>query len=251
MVEGDKWIEDDEGPLAAEPDEKKAAVTDETVTARSLSDELKVFAVSPHNGAVNVVETPSITATFTMDVDPLTINRYTISLDDGDRFVEGEVSYDVATKKVMFIPRETLKQGVTYRGTVTADVKDLKGKGLGRDKVWTFTILERSGPEIVETIPPAGADDVQITTNIRTVFNKQIVGVTITPFTFKVRSDEGDINGEIRYNNVTKEAIFVPKETLAYGTTYTAIMMPDVQDPQGNQLNRRYLWTFTTSGDPY
>ena len=251
MDEGDKWIEDDEGPLAAEPDEKKAAVTDETVTARSLSDELKVFAVSPHNGAVNVVETPSITATFTMDVDPLTINRYTISLDDGDRFVEGEVSYDVATKKVMFIPRETLKQGVTYRGTVTADVKDLKGKGLGRDKVWTFTILERSGPEIVETIPPAGADDVQITTNIRTVFNKQIVGVTITPFTFKVRSDEGDINGEIRYNNVTKEAIFVPKETLAYGTTYTAIMMPDVQDPQGNQLNRRYLWTFTTSGDPY
>ncbi|MDP7421247.1 MAG: Ig-like domain-containing protein [bacterium] len=222
-----------------------------THAAKAVKKDLMVISVSPRNGAVNVVETPSITATFNHEVDPLTINRYTVSIDDGDRFVEGGVTYNQATRKIMFIPKETLKQGVTYRGTITADVRNLMGKPMGTSKVWTFTILERTGPEIIETVPGIEAEDVPITSNIKVVFNKQIVGVTLTPFSFKVKNEKGEIDGDIRYNSMKREAIFVPAETLEFGTVYEVFLLPGIQDLQGNQLSRQYTWAFMTSGDPY
>ena len=120
-----------------------------------------VTSTSPADGATGVSATSAVTATFSEDVDPATVNTTTMQLrDPANNLVGASVTYDSATRTARLTPSAPLAANTTYRATVkggTTDptVKDIAGNRLAADVTWTFTTA--AGPVCPCTIWPSSA----------------------------------------------------------------------------------------------
>ena len=102
-----------------------------------------VNSVSPVNGAVNVVATANITATFSEAMDPVTISASSFELRDSlSNLVSASVSYNVGTKTAVLNPTGPLGNSTTYTATVkggASGVKDIPGNAMSANFTWSFT----------------------------------------------------------------------------------------------------------------
>ncbi len=89
----------------------------------------------PANGATDVCINKAVAATFSKEMDPLTITNLTFTVAG----VIGTVTYDASTKIATFTPTGDLAASTPYTATITTGVKDLAGNGLAVNKVWSFT----------------------------------------------------------------------------------------------------------------
>jgi hypothetical protein len=208
-----------------------------------------VVNTSPANGASGVILTPSIIVTFSEPMKEMTVNDYTFTLDDGETYIPGTVTYNTPTNKAMFTPKIKLLKGRTYRATLSKDIKDFSGNNLVSPKVFTFTTINPAGPRPVKIHPLNGTKGVNITTDIRAVFDKQILSLTLTDFNVRVTDREKQIKGRISYDTFSKQMVFIPHKPLAYGMDYQVKLMPGIQDISGNDLEE-YSWSFKTAMDP-
>lgn len=96
-----------------------------------------VILTNPTNNETNVALNKTITATFDMPMDPLTITNATFTVKNGASNVAGTVSYlgTVAT----FVPNANLLGGTVYTATITTGAKNLGGIALATNYVWNFT----------------------------------------------------------------------------------------------------------------
>jgi len=76
----------------------------------------------PASGALSVVQDVNITANFSADMDPSTINGSTFELSDGVGPVAGIVSYSSGT--LTFVPSAILDHSTVYTATITTGAKD-------------------------------------------------------------------------------------------------------------------------------
>jgi Ice-binding-like/Bacterial Ig-like domain len=102
-----------------------------------------VTLVTPPDGST-LVCTAVITATFSKDMNPATINSpaTTFTLTGPSGSVAGTVNYVVATRIATFTP-STLPLGppnASFTATVSTAAKDNFGNALAANKVWTFTV---------------------------------------------------------------------------------------------------------------
>ena len=97
----------------------------------------KVIATDPADNATGVSLNKIITASFSMPMDPLTINTTTFTLKDGNTIIAGAISYSGTT--VTFNPTNPLVAGTTYTATINTGVKNLAGVPLASDYVWDFS----------------------------------------------------------------------------------------------------------------
>ncbi len=98
-------------------------------------------------------------------------------------------------------------------------------------------------PEVVSTNPANADTGVSIATKVTASFNEVMdPGSLATSFTLKQGTTL--IAGEVSYTGVT--ATFIPANTLANNTTYTATITTGAKDPAGNALVKDYVWTFKT-----
>jgi hypothetical protein len=98
----------------------------------------RVIATSPGARATGVSVRVAISATFSEDMDPATINAATFTLTRDATRVAGRVTYDPATRTATFIPHEDLAYGTEYTATITTGARDLAGNGLVEFN-WSFT----------------------------------------------------------------------------------------------------------------
>jgi hypothetical protein len=104
-----------------------------------------VTLVTPPDGSTLVCpNTAVITATFSKDMNPATINSpaTTFTLSGPSGSVPGTVNYVVATRVATFTPT-TLPLGppnASFTATVSTAAKDNFGNALTTSKVWTFTV---------------------------------------------------------------------------------------------------------------
>jgi hypothetical protein len=100
-----------------------------------------VSSVSPLPNATGVSTDTSVTATFSKDMDPATINTSTFKLvEDASRTpVAGSIVYDSNTNGATFQPSKKLSNKTMYRVRITADVKDKAGNALAQEDTWVFT----------------------------------------------------------------------------------------------------------------
>lgn len=123
-----------------------------TWTTGNLADTVRptVLNTDPADLATDVPLNRDITATFSEEMDSLTITNLTFTVTgDGFPVPGGLVSYDPLTSVATFNPDIDLTAGVTYTATITADATDLAGNELegnqlplppaASDYVWTFT----------------------------------------------------------------------------------------------------------------
>ena len=99
-----------------------------------------VTAVTPANGATGVVPGVAPTATFSVAMNPTTINASTFTLSaPGGVAIVGSVAYNAATLVAVFTPAASLAYNTTYTATVTTGVMDTLGDETARNSVWSFT----------------------------------------------------------------------------------------------------------------
>jgi Ice-binding-like/Bacterial Ig-like domain len=227
----------------------------------------------PADGAARVVTNTNLTATFSVAMDPATIaspaTSFTLKESVSGVPVAGVVTY--AGNTATFNPNNDLTPNTRYTATVSTGAKDLNGKALASDHVWSFTtgpttdILPRvsssvplktnSGPTL--NVSPASA--------ISATFDKAMDPATITAGTFTVTGPGTTpvpaVAVPVTYDAVTNKATFHPLTTLLTpGVTYTATVkgtgVSAAKDLIGNALAGNsltpatagdYVWSFTTA----
>jgi hypothetical protein len=95
-----------------------------------------ITSTDPVNNLTGVPRNSEIAFTFSEAMDTSTINNSTFTLKQGSTNVSGTVSYSGTTAK--FTPTNTLASATTYTATITTGAKNLAGKGLAINSVWSF-----------------------------------------------------------------------------------------------------------------
>ncbi|MBC7883934.1 MAG: Ig-like domain-containing protein [Saprospiraceae bacterium] len=209
-----------------------------------------VISTDPVNNATNVSPDKTISATFSVPMDPSTINGSTFTLKLGTATVSGTVTYSGTT--AFLNPTTNLQPGTEYTATITTGAKNLAGTPLAANYIWTFTTSAATAPTVTSTDPLNNATGVSLNKTITATFSVPMDPSTINGTTFTLKNGTTSISGTVTYSGTT--ASFNPTENLLSGNTYTATITTGAKDVQGTPLSNNYVWTFSTvdpAGGPF
>jgi predicted RNA-binding protein with TRAM domain len=204
-----------------------------------------ITVTNPVNRSVNVAIDATVSATFSKQMNPVTISPLTFMLKQGTNTVAGVVTYKDMT--ATFTPASPLLYGVEYTATVSAGVKDLLGKSIPSDSTWKFTtviFVPPVLPVVLSTDPENAAINVALNKVIRATFSKTMDNSTINSTTFKVMNGTTPVSGTISY--VGNIGSFTPISALLNGTTYDVTITTGSKDTEGNAMANDKKWSFTT-----
>ena len=202
-----------------------------------------VISTDPANNASGVPLNKTLTATFSMLMDPLTINTNTFTLKQGVTTVAGTVTYTGTTAS--FVPSANLTPGVVYTATITTGAKNLAGTALTNDYVWIFTTAAAGGvPAVISTDPANNAIGVPLNKLVTANFNMPMDPLTINTTSFTIRQGLTTVAGTVTYTGTT--ATFAPTANFSPGLVYTATITTGAKNLAGTALASNYMWTFTT-----
>lgn len=213
-----------------------------------------VVAVTPVNNEVNVpYNIQSITAEFSVPMDPATLNTASFTLSKGNPavLVTGVVTY---ANKVAELTLDTnLTINTLYTATITTVAKSANGVALSSNYVWTFTTgatADTTPPTVISTSPANGDINVSITKIITATFSEAMKSLSITAagiFTVKETNTSLNVPGTTTYSVINNTASFQPTANLTADTNYTAVITTAVKDLAGNAMLNDYNWTFKTA----
>lgn len=145
------------------------------VTAPSVSSS------GPANAATNVPRNPTVTATFSEDMTPSTINASTFVVMNGAIPVAGTVTY--ANKVATFIPTAVLPPNTNFTATISTGVKDAAGNPLAVAKTWSFlTIATPVGGPSAVNLGTAGNYVIVAKSGVSTTGTTTVVGdIALSP----------------------------------------------------------------------
>jgi hypothetical protein len=135
-----------------------------------------VTAMVPADLAKSVPVNKAISATFSEDMNPLTVSTATFTLQHGATVIQGTVIYSGIT--ALFTPKYNLDANTAYNATITTGAKDLAGNVLSRNYIWSFTTAAASaaaGPAPVN-LGTAGYFVILAKTGVSTTGTTAIVG---------------------------------------------------------------------------
>lgn len=124
-----------------DPDTAGKTVTGKMVDARAALTP-RVTAVAPKPGARRVSPATNVTATFSENMLPSSINAETLTLarSGSSPPVAAVVTYDPATRKATLDANRRLRRGVTYTAKLSTGVEDVRGDTLMSRKKWRFAV---------------------------------------------------------------------------------------------------------------
>ena len=205
-----------------------------------------VISETPPSGAAGVCPTAVITATFSVAMQPATINATTFTVTPG---VIGTITHDTTNTIFTFTPSSALALSTQYTATITTGAIDVYGIALASDFVWTFTTSsEACAPPTVLSVTPGNG--VCPSTAVTATFSEAMLASTIiSPATTFTLTGPGvtPVAGAVTYAAST--ATFTPTNPLAVSTLYTATITTGAQDLNGDALASNNVWTFTTASD--
>ncbi|WP_158727860.1 MULTISPECIES: Ig-like domain-containing protein [unclassified Flavobacterium] len=201
-----------------------------------------VITTDPTNNQQNVALNKTITATFSIPMDPLTINNSTITVKQGTNTIAGAITFSGST--VSFVPTNPLTVNTVYTITITTAAKSLQGTPLSADYVWNFTTVPV--PTVTATDPFNSAIGVDLNKTLTANFSIAMDPLTINTTTFTLRQGTTVIPGAVLYTGGTT-ASFNPVNALNPGLVYTATITTGAKSLAGIPLASNYVWNFTTS----
>jgi hypothetical protein len=206
-----------------------------------------VVSVTPAQGATGVLINTTVTATFSMAMNPASITTGTFMVTGpGGTAVAGAVAYSGMT--ATFTPSAVLAYGTTYTATITTGAAAPGGAALMGPFAWSFTTITPP-PAVVSTIPANGATNVPIGQVLTATFSEAMNPATISATTFTLTVTGGAaVTGTFSYSGVV--ATFTPSASLANSTNYTATITTGATSVAGTPLAANYVWKFTTITPP-
>jgi len=218
------------------------------------------ISVVPLAGAVGVCSSAAVTATFSVPMNPSTINATTFTLTAPGTpagappvAVAGVITSDPTNTIYTFTPSSALALSTTYTATITTGAVDEYGIALANDLGWSFTTSgEPCAAPTVSSVTPVLTAGVCPSTVVTATFSEAMNPSTINTTTFTLTmpgtppsAPPVAVAGTVTYAGST--ATFAPTSALAMDTTYTATITTGAQDLNGDALPSDYPWTFTTA----
>lgn len=179
-----------------------------TFTTGVLADNTApvVTQVTPADLATNVAVNSVVTATFSKDMDPLTVSTATFTVAG----VTGVVSYDTATRTATFKPAADLAVNTKYTATVTTGARDSTSNPLVNDKVWSFTTASVIVPPPASQLGTAGTYGIMATSTITSTGPSVINGdVALEPGSAMIGFPPATVNGTIHINDSVSHQAFI------------------------------------------
>jgi hypothetical protein len=211
-----------------------------------------VISTNPINNATSIAINSKISAAFSVAMDPSTITIANFTLQQGTAMVSGSVTNTDTT--ATFTPAANMAPNTIYTATITAGAKDISGKTLVKDYIWSFTsgaIPDITLPTVTLTDPANSATGVALNKLIVITFSKPMDQTTITSLTFTLKQGSTPVSGAVTYNGTNNKATFTPaSNSLAYNKIYTATVTTGAKDMAGNALASNNTVSFTTVNAP-
>jgi len=206
-----------------------------------------VVSTAPAQGATSVAVSANLSTTFSMAMNPATLNGTTFTVTGpGGAAVAGSISYSGTT--ATFTPAAVLAYNSLYTASISTGAKNLGGVSLLGAYTWSFTTITPA-PTVTAAVPANAATNVPIAQTLSATFSEAMAPATISASTFTLsRPGEASIAGVVSYSGTV--ATFTPAANLAYGTAYTATITTGAQDLAGTPIAAAYVWTFTTITPP-
>lgn len=210
-----------------------------------------VISTVPINLATGVPINQALSATFSVAMDPATIDAATFTLaGPGATVVVGAVTYVPAGSVATFTPTVDLLPSTVYTATITTGAKDLAGTALASNYVWTFTTAAAVviiPPTVISTVPANAATGVPLNQIVSATFSVPMNPATINSTTFSLTGPGATaVAGLVAYAAVGNTLTFTPTAKLTSSTKYTATITTGAEDLAGNALASNYVWVFTT-----
>jgi hypothetical protein len=203
-----------------------------------------VTLTDPIDNATGVSATKTVTANFSVAMDPLTLTGTTFTLKQGTTSVLGAVSYTGTTAS--FNPTMTaLLPNTVYTATITKGAKNVAGIALASDYIWSFTTAALVIPTVTATDPLDNAINVLLGKTVTASFSIAMDQTTITGTTFTLKQGTASVAGAVSYVGTT--ASFNPTVDLLPGLVYTATITTGVKSLGGASLAADKVWSFTTT----
>ena len=210
-----------------------------------------VISTVPLNLATGVPINQALSATFSVAMNPATIDAATFTLSGpGGTAVTGTITYVAAGSVATFTPAASLASSTVYTATITTGATDLEGTALASNYVWIFTTAAAPvlvPPTVVSTIPTNGATAVPLNQIVSATFSVAMNPATITATTFTLTGPGATpVPGLLAYAAIGNTLTFTPTTNLPASTLFTATITTGAQDLAGVGLASNYVWTFTT-----
>jgi hypothetical protein len=203
-----------------------------------------VISTDPANNAINVATNKVIRATFSVPMDPATINNSSFTVMQGTTPVAGTVTYSGNTAS--FTPASSLVTGNQYTATISNTVKNASGVNMVNNYVWRFSTGTMAAPFVISTDPSNNAMGVALNKTVTATFNMAMDPTTLNSSTFTIRQGSNPVTGVITYNGNT--ATFTHVANFNPGTLYTATITTGAKNTFGAPMAANYVWVFTTQG---
>ncbi len=92
--------------------------------------------------------------------------------------------------------------------------------------------------------------NVPVTSSVKVDFQEAMATSFINVSTFLLKSAGNSVKGTVSYDQTTFEATFTPVSSLAYFSSYSAILTTEIRDEAMNTMLSPFSWDFTTEADP-
>jgi hypothetical protein len=211
----------------------------------------------PTNGEQNAPTNTKISATFSEDMDPASINGTTFQLTGpGATAIAGNVTYAANSRSALFAPSSpnTLTADTDFTGTISG-AKDLAGNSLAANYVWRFrtgATSDNAPPTVVSTNPADGASGLCNNQQVNVTFSEAMDPATIDAASLIVQrsgpSPQPALPGVVRYDAAARIASFAAAPALGAGS-FTVTVTTAVKDLAGNPLAASKVTTFTSGTD--
>ncbi|MBK5278521.1 MAG: Ig-like domain-containing protein, partial [Bacteroidia bacterium] len=204
-----------------------------------------VISTDPITSGTNRAINSNISATFSVAMDPASISNSTFTLQKAGASVAGTTTYTGTTAS--FRPTADLSPNTVYTAMISKDAKNMDGRGMSKDYIWTFTTSAKSDlilPTVTLTDPLNSAVGVALSKVVKVTFSEAMDAATITSFTVAVRQGTTSVLGVVTYAGTV--ATFTPAANLLPGKVYTVTVTTGAKDMAGNALAVNSTTTFTT-----
>jgi len=216
----------------------------------TVGDGPGVVSTDPEEGATGVSLLAKISAEFTREMNPASLNSGTF-LVTCDGAVTGVVSYQAASRTAVFDPGSPLPEFRNCEATLTTGVQDSSGVPLLAEYRWSFQTAGMA-PEVVATDPADRAFEVSIKSRTVTIeFSEPLDPATVTGENISVTDHGGSWGGATKWVGGANNAVTVTfAENLEPGRLYFVEVGSGVTDLAGLSLPAPYTGAFWTRVAP-
>ena len=211
----------------------------------------QVVSTTPLDAATGVSPTPTVTARFSVALDPSTVNTQTFTLESqSGAAVPARAAYDEDRQSATLEPLAALERGTAYTARLLTGIRSDDETPLAAPVSVTFTTLGPDPPAVTSMSPVAGTTEVSPRDSVTATFSQPMDAATI-PAGFTLEGPAGQpVQATASYDTVTRTASLTPALPLAPSTVYTARVSQATRSAAGLALNQPAAWTFVTSACP-